>query len=107
MAEPPAEERPIDPLAKAAYAVWGDFRWIEEYMAGFVANRHTDPARAEQELGYLTHAVETAYPNMRRLILMVLAGEQINRELRLPKGLLVSIGSREAGPNLSTQPPPG
>jgi hypothetical protein len=77
----------IDPVAFALAKVHAYLAWIEEHRASFEAYRDSDPESAERELGYLAHSTEEARKHMARLMELLLAGYNIDRTKRLPRGL--------------------
>lgn len=72
---PPDPANPdIDPLGFALSRLQCHLLWIGEYHTKFLKQRHTNAARAEQELAYLTNAIARASQHLTRRTELILAG---------------------------------
>jgi hypothetical protein len=77
----------IDPIGFALERLQTYLTWIEEHRASFQVSRTSDPESAAKELCYLAYCTKEALRHFERLTELLLAGNVIDSNKRLPNSL--------------------
>src|SRR5579884_1888323 len=86
----------IDPIAFFLERLQTLLMWIDEHRSSFETLRNSDPVNAEAELRYLKDATEQAVIYLQRLTELLLAGNTISDNKRIPQGLSTQVWQRLA-----------